>query len=1404
MHSQTVLLNTIIIAMFSPEYFAKQSAYVESLHNALEVALNGSCELANEPNARLKICNDCQKPQLFYSESAPNSPCAIKRHLDFDEPKVSTESPERDKGTYVTAVMNTLINTRSPNSSYNESLLNESSRSDRQELPISHKQFFLHRRPSMRAENSRSKGSPAKDFRRSLRLQRNTVPLVESPNSSKNAIETPKSTSGLTQTDVLSGVSPLVDNGTPRLKADRPGKIARNSSLVKGDYPNGSNPQTNSSEVRKDCTSKQDIYYTLSPLLLDETADKVKPNFDSPYAKSKDKTDFVDAPCAKPMEGVCEYASKTADPSESDSCSESSSSATSTSSGRPEYFAVIKKGDPKRKRDKSRDRSMSFGTSFGRHSNSFHSTHAQVMSVLGDRTNIPSDSNQEKPMEQTNKTISSSVKSTSINQVANLHIEATRNLTETPTTPKLPPPETPNIGYASQMTTPGHEPGLLSFSNVFELGDVSGFDLTDSYVEETDFMKDGYCQCSYCNRNEDIFTSTQLKDWSHEDALHEATHCSRHKPRGREFDTPLTRADLQSPQPIEKKPYKRSPEYQVIMDLFCQCRKQADIDHEALQLDIEKHSTGVASVLNLCEVLLHDGDACATETERQSIEEATKSLDRRWRNICALSMERRLKVEDTQRLWQKFLSDFARFGEWLHECELTSANPNTLCVAYKVAREELRTFEAFQRKVHEGLTQLELINKQYRRLARENRTDTSNKLKQLVHDGNMRWDALSRRVSGILRRLKYAIERRESFEAQREALLVWLTETDLQLTNLEHFSPKSSLEEKMSNVKLFQAKIEERIPLLRELDQKGRLLIEKSEEHDCVAVEEELEDFHKYCWEVISRLDRYHNRLLRLMHDTEMEACQQSLFDDSELQDFSWWTANCLLDGSDVSNSESENNTTRDLLATPTGGSSNMAKTKRDKCNGRTSPHSIGSLEWDHYDISQSEIDAKLDDGDLTGDESISDLSPDMYDEENTELEKINLDSDSKKSSPEPITLKSNLAATTRSRPEDSNAAVDSAPPKRRRQETTKQDQKEKQRARLEQDLDAVLAWLDATSFPSTESVAKIETKVKELKTLQKEIEARKPIVLSINLVAARLTDDAVYDKTAAKSKLMRDGWKELNANAHKRKVELQKMFVRCEDVSRSAKKLRHWIEEQEKKREELAAVCRFHDSPVPVSLQMLRKAHKALIQLRVETLEERVKIASLQEISNQLFFADGRYRTPQSPPVEGAAETSDRLDDIADRLKSLLDRVGEDIRVAETALKEERGRMRGSVGSNSETDSVASEVSLHSTTSMKLKKLRRKVDDSKTMHRLVDRPVEIPAFCVCLLSCMFYVYAFDRLLCVRPLCLHTLTVSKRDRFRSERGNSQTLPRNVSHITRMGQNYSTLLIRLIVIRLEII
>ncbi|KAI4890797.1 hypothetical protein NFI96_001405 [Prochilodus magdalenae] len=279
-----------------------------------------------------------------------------------------------------------------------------------------------------------------------------------------------------------------------------------------------------------------------------------------------------------------------------------------------------------------------------------------------------------------------------------------------------------------------------------------------------------------------------------------------------------------------------------------------------LQRDIEQHTEGVASVLTLCDVLLHDEDACSSDSENDSIQLTTRSLDQRWRNICSMSLERRMRIEETWQLWSKFQDDYSCFEHWLNLAERTAAEPNSSDVLYTVAKEELKRYEAFQREVHEKLTQLEIINNQYRRLARENRTDTASRLRSMVHQGNQRWDTLQKRVTAILRRLRHFTAQREEFESTRESLLVWLTEMDLQLTNVEHFS-EIDIHQKLKQLNGFKKEITLNTNKIDALIVFGEGLIQRSSPLDAALIEDDLEELHSYCQEVFNRVARFHQRL---------------------------------------------------------------------------------------------------------------------------------------------------------------------------------------------------------------------------------------------------------------------------------------------------------------------------------------------------------------------------------------------------------------------------------------------------------------------------------------------------------------------------------------------------------------
>lgn len=75
---------------------------------------------------------------------------------------------------------------------------------------------------------------------------------------------------------------------------------------------------------------------------------------------------------------------------------------------------------------------------------------------------------------------------------------------------------------------------------------------------------------------------------------------------------------------------------------------------QELQRDIQQHTEGVESVLSLCDALLCDEDAASgAELEGDSLQETSHSLDQRWRTICALALDRRLRWEPGHSAWTK-------------------------------------------------------------------------------------------------------------------------------------------------------------------------------------------------------------------------------------------------------------------------------------------------------------------------------------------------------------------------------------------------------------------------------------------------------------------------------------------------------------------------------------------------------------------------------------------------------------------------------------------------------------------------------------------------------------------------------------------------------------------------------
>ncbi|XP_048840962.1 nesprin-2 isoform X10 [Brienomyrus brachyistius] len=695
-------------------------------------------------------------------------------------------------------------------------------------------------------------------------------------------------------------------------------------------------------------------------------------------------------------------------------------------------------------------------------------------------------------------------------------------------------------------------------------------------------------------------------------------------------------------------------------------------EQQDLQRDVEQHAESVASMLTVCEGLLGDSEGCGTETERKSLQETARCLEQRWRNICTRALERRARIDGTWQLWCSFLDDHSHFDSWLKAAEHTAANPESANVPYASAKEELKKFEAFQRQVQERLAQLERLNKQYCQLAREHRTDSADRLRHMAWEVNRRWDELESRVAAILRRLRHFTSQREEFEGMREGLLVWLTEMDLQLTTVEHFS-ESDVQDKMRQLNDFQQEITLNTSKIDQLIVFGENLIQKSAAPDAVAIEDELEELHSYCQEVFGRVGRFHQRLTSLQQVVQEQQHQQEDLEEE---------------------------------ARPArgGGLLSISQERSD----RDTPVSVESipLEWDHaVDVGPHQRKGEEEEEEeeeatfysaLSG---RSETEASWHSPEHTETggpypDVIHTQASGPLDTSVPLkegyvdlmlecsgTVASvervSLILNSPEHPDDVGLTGISAADKQsgviKRWELLQAQARgveleagrDLRGQQLTSDLEGVAAWLGQVqcelerlkSKPSA-SVQDMEAHVRQLKEMQHSFASYKTMIISANLRARELQQSEAVAARDLQGALcsVNQGWKEACAGLEAWEEDLRSALLWCQEFHTTLHSLLLWLAHAESRR----FAVDMQDPSLSQAALLEQQAN--LRGLEAELLSRQQQVESLQEISSQLL--------PEAAMAEEEyAEAREKVHVVGRKLHTLLQLVDGDLHVLQERL---------------------------------------------------------------------------------------------------------------------------------------
>ncbi|KAK7077528.1 hypothetical protein SK128_024285, partial [Halocaridina rubra] len=290
---------------------------------------------------------------------------------------------------------------------------------------------------------------------------------------------------------------------------------------------------------------------------------------------------------------------------------------------------------------------------------------------------------------------------------------------------------------------------------------------------------------------------------------------------------------------------------------------------EEVRKEIEKQSGTISSVLNLCDMVIHDCTEFDANGDTDSLQEAHQNLERRWGEICTRAEERKKFIKKTWKMWEDLIILNTTFTEWLTTTEYRVMNltASSTLVTYESLDERITQVQELQPLIHDKTPLYEQLNQNYRILARpygrENRLDQANEIRNMVKISNTRFHTLSYHVTVILRRLRYSRKLYDEFENRREQMLSWLNEFDIKVAEFENIS-YSGLEHKKRALLELVAEYERREGYLKSFDDFIVYLFQRSCYPDCMLIEESLTEY----W-ITKKL--IHSRLLTLQEVIEKE-----------------------------------------------------------------------------------------------------------------------------------------------------------------------------------------------------------------------------------------------------------------------------------------------------------------------------------------------------------------------------------------------------------------------------------------------------------------------------------------------------------------------------------------------------
>lgn len=280
-------------------------------------------------------------------------------------------------------------------------------------------------------------------------------------------------------------------------------------------------------------------------------------------------------------------------------------------------------------------------------------------------------------------------------------------------------------------------------------------------------------------------------------------------------------------------------------------------ENEKLQRSIEKESSNVGEVLNLCEMLLSDVDTWKAHIDTNTLSVAVDSLDRRWKNVCKASVERKRRIHTIWTLLLEVLSLTSDQVNWIEqqESDLNALEQNLDKLTKNETQQRIIEVENKIKEFEQQQSKFKLLNQSYSKLVKSNGVDPSNiqELTMASKNVSQRYEQLTPRALDIIGKLNSDIKVYREFINTHGKAVVALTQIDTDLTKLQHLETLDP-EEQLNNIHVLEQELKLCETDLAQADTLGLVIMKKSKPEDIEAIQALIDEYQTLWKEITTRI----------------------------------------------------------------------------------------------------------------------------------------------------------------------------------------------------------------------------------------------------------------------------------------------------------------------------------------------------------------------------------------------------------------------------------------------------------------------------------------------------------------------------------------------------------------------